>query len=127
MIIFWGLTGLTLICLLSRYNELLMLKKIQAGIYVSDQDVYINDLSLSLVIIFQFLLRIASIIVFLSWFRRAYGNLHRLGIKYLLQKELMAVWVWFIPIVWFYRPVQIMNEIWTETQKRIKDTIPKSV
>ena len=32
----------------------------------------------------------------------------------------MAVWTWFIPIISFFRPVQIMSEIWTETQEKIK-------
>ncbi len=32
----------------------------------------------------------------------------------------MAVWSWFIPIIVLFRPVQIMNEIWTETQEKIK-------
>lgn len=34
--------------------------------------------------------------------------------------ESMAVWAWFIPLIVFFRPVQIMYEIWTETQEKIK-------
>lgn len=65
-------------------------------------------------------LYVTSIVVFLNWFRRAYGNLHSVGIHNIKYKESMAVWAWFIPIIWFYRPVQIMNEIWIKTQERIK-------
>ncbi|MCO5263784.1 MAG: DUF4328 domain-containing protein [Lentimicrobium sp.] len=121
MTIFWILTGLTLIGLLSGYNELQILKKAQIGEYVSEQEANTSDLMQGILGLFQFGFYIASIVVFLNWFRRAYGNLHRAGINYLKHKESMAVWAWIIPIIWFYRPVQIMNEIWTETQLKIKN------
>ena len=120
MTIFGVLTGLTLIGLLAGYNELQILEKAQFGEYVSEQEANISDMMQGIIGLVQLGLYIASVVVFLNWFRRAYGNLHRVGINYLKHKESMAVWTWFIPIVWFYRPVQIMNEIWTETQGKIK-------
>ncbi|MFC4874671.1 DUF4328 domain-containing protein [Negadavirga shengliensis] len=122
--VFWVLTGLTLIGLLSGYNELQILKNAQIGEYVSEEEANISDLLQGIIGLVQFGLYIGSVVVFLNWFRRAYGNLHRAGITYIKHKESMAVWTWFIPIVWFYRPVQIMNEIWTETQEKIKSIRP---
>ena len=121
MTLFFILTGLTLIGLLSGYNELQILRKVQIGEYVSEQEASKSDLIQRILGLVQLGLYIASVIVFLNWFRRAYGNLHRMGIHDLKHRESMAVWAWFIPIVWFYRPVQIMNEIWTETQRKIKE------
>ena len=120
MIVFWVLIGLTLIGLLTGYNELQILKKAQIGEFVSEQEAETSDLIQQMLGLVLLGLYIASVVVFLNWFRRAYGNLHRMGIEYLKYKEPMAVWNWFIPIVWFYKPVQIMNEIWAETQERIK-------
>jgi len=120
MTVFGVLVGLTLIGLLADYNELYMLKKVQIGEYVSEQEANTSDLIQLTLGLVQFGLYITSVVVFLNWFRRAYGNLHRAGVN-LKHEESMAVWTWFIPIVWFYRPVQIMKEIWTLTQEKIKE------
>jgi hypothetical protein len=120
MIIFWVLTGLTLIAIISGYFELELLKNTQLGIYADESEVNASDLRQGIIGIFQIGIYIASVILFLNWFRRAYGNLYRVGITYLKHKESMAVWAWFIPIIVFFRPVYIMNEIWNETQEKIK-------
>jgi len=120
MIIFWILTGLTVIGIVSGYFELEILKNAQQGEFISDKEANASDIRQMIIGLLQTGLYIASIVVFLNWFRRAYGNLHRIGITYLKHKESMAVWSWFIPIIDLFRPVQIMNEIWTETQEKIK-------
>jgi hypothetical protein len=120
MIVFWVLIGLTVIGLFTGYNELQILKNAQIGEYISEQEANTSDLIQGIIGLLQLGIYIASVVLFLNWFRRAYGNLHRLGIKYLKQKESMAVWSWFIPFINLFRPVQIMNEIWTETQEKIK-------
>ena len=120
IIIFWILTGLTLIAIIFEYFELQLLKNFQIGIYVDESEANTSDLRQGIIEIVQIGVYIASIVLFLSWFRRAYGNLHRVGITYIKHKETVAVWTWFVPIVWFFRPVQIMNEIWTEIQEKIK-------
>lgn len=120
MVVFWILVGMTVIGVLSDYMELELLKAIQSGIALDQEEISANDLRQGVIAILQTGLYIASIIVFLQWFRRAYGNLHRLGINYLRHKESMAIWAWMIPIICVFRPVQIMNEIWKETQKGIK-------
>ncbi len=120
MIIFWILTGLTLIGIISGYFELEILKNAQRGEFISDEEANASDTRQMIIGILQTGLYITSIVVFLNWFRRAYGNLHRLGLTYLKHKESMAVWTWFIPIIVLFRPVQIMNEIWNGTQEKIK-------
>lgn len=120
MMIFWTLTGLTVIGLLTGYNELQILEKAQMGEYVSEEEANTSDLIQGILGLVQFGIYITSVVFFLNWFRRAYGNLHRLGISYIKHKESMAVWTWFIPFIVLFRPVQIMNEIWKETQEKIK-------
>lgn len=120
MLIFWILTGLTLIGIISGYFELELLKNAQLGIYADESEANASDLRQGIIGITQTGIYIASVVLFLNWFRRAYGNLHRFGATYLKHKESMAVWAWFIPIVFLFRPVQIMSEIWNETQEKIK-------
>lgn len=64
---------------------------------------------------------IVTVVVFLNWFRRAYGNLHRVGLQKMEHEESMAAWAWFIPVIFLFRPVQIMSEIWSKTQNVIKE------
>lgn len=120
IIVFWILIGLNAIGIISGYLELEILKNLQLGILVDDSTANANDMRQMVIGLLQTGLFIASIVVFLNWFRRSYGNLHRLGLKYLDHSESMAVWAWFIPLIVFFRPVQIMYEIWTETQEKIK-------
>lgn len=117
--IFWVLIVLTLIGVVSGYFELNLLNKFQQDIYVDNSEINANDLRQQIIGIGQTVIYIASVVVFLNWFRRSYGNLHRLGIS-LNNKESMTVWSWFIPIISLFKPVQIMSELWKETQNKIK-------
>ncbi len=124
MIIYWILTGLTVLGVVSGYYELELLKSVQFIGYIDESEANANDLRQGLIGILQFGIYIASIVFFLNWFRRAYGNLHRLGIGNLKHNEKMAILSWFIPVIFLFRPVQIMNEIWKETQEQIKKLDP---
>lgn len=54
-------------------------------------------------------------IFFIMWFRRAYFNLHQLKVPGLKYSEGWAAGSWFVPIIsWFY-PYQIMRDIWRGT------------
>ncbi len=104
----------------SDYLQLQLLYNASASFVIDESVAVANDLRQSVLGLIQIGLYIVTVVVFLNWFRRAYGNLHRLGITNLKHNETMAVWCWIIPIIWFFRPVQIMNEIWRETQLAIK-------
>jgi len=121
LIVFWVIVSVTVIAIVTSFQELAMLKKMQSGILVTDEEAATSDLIQGIIGLVQTALYIVSVVVFLNWFRRAYGNLHRLGISGLAHKENMALWSWFIPIISLFRPVQIMNEIWTKTQERIRN------
>jgi len=124
LVVFWILTGLSIIAIVSSYLQLELLKKAQLGEFITEDQANTNDLRQQVIGILQTILYIVSVIVFLNWFRRAYGNLLRLGIKGVNHKESMAIWSWIIPIISLFRPVQIMNEIWNKTQEKIKTYDP---
>ena len=118
--VFWALTGVTILGIVSGYWELQLLEKVQLSGFVDENEANASDLRQGVISLAQMGLYVASAVVFLRWFRRAYGNLHRIGINHLEHSESMALWSWFIPIIFLFRPVQIMNEIWDETQEKIK-------
>lgn len=109
---------LNIVGLISSYFEYLLLDKMNQGSLVSEDEILYNDLRQGIIGITQMIIYILTIVFFLNWFRRAYGNLHRIGIS-LNDKESMAIWYWFIPIVFLFKPVQIMREIWTKTLDKI--------
>ncbi len=122
--VFGALTIFILIGIWASYNELQLLKRVEMGEYISEQEAVISEMILGLIGLLQVGLYIASIVFFLNWFRRAYGNLHRMGTVHLQYKESMALWAWFIPIIFLFRPYEIMTEIWTKTQDNIKKFDP---
>lgn len=120
IIVFWIIVGIDVLALMSGYLELELLKEIKEGGIIDEDRANSSDLRQGVIGLLQTGIFIVSIIVFLNWFRRAYGNLHRIGIKNLKHSESWAVWSFFIPIIFLFRPVQIMSEIWRETQRKIK-------
>ncbi|MEL4307056.1 DUF4328 domain-containing protein [Joostella sp. CR20] len=121
--VFWSLMVLAVIGLVPGYLEIQLLKRAQLGDFISESEVNTSDAIQGVIGMLQFVIYIVSVVVFLNWFRRAYGNLHRLKVP-LDHKESMAVWTWFIPFIVLFRPVQIMNEIWSKTQAVIKKFNP---
>lgn len=118
IIVFGILIVITVIAVFSNYLELEILMKTKSGVFLDERETTINDLRQGIVALLQLGFYMASIVVFLKWFRRAYGNLHRLNVD-VKHTERMALWYWIIPILCLYRPVQIMNEIWKKTQEKI--------
>ena len=60
-----------------------------------------------------------SVIIFIRWFRRAYYNLHQ-KVEHLSFSEGWAAGCWFIPIINFFLPYQIMRELHVKTEKLLK-------
>lgn len=121
IIIFGIFTVLLVIGIVSGYFELVLLKSAQEGAYIDENTANANDMRQMIIGLVQTAMYLTSAIIFIRWFRRAYGNLHRLGISNIKYSETMAVWSWIIPIIVFFRPVQIMNEIWNKTQEKINE------
>jgi len=116
--IFWCICIANLLAVISGFYEFELLERIRLGEHFTDEEATMNDLSQGVIGLIQSALYIASIITFLNWFRRAYGNLHRIGVG-LEHNESMAVWSFFIPFVSLYRPYKIAKEILVETRKKI--------
>lgn len=67
----------------------------------------------------QNVLYLGTMIVFVGWFYRIYANLRKRGIEGVKYQDGVAIYVWVIPIVNLFRPVQMISEIINKLQKRI--------
>ena len=64
-------------------------------------------------------INILSLIAMILWFKRAYYNLHQ-KVTNLSYGVGWAVGCWFVPILNFIRPYEIMKELYVETDKLLK-------
>jgi len=119
LILFAALAGIDAISVGLNFYQNSVLKGYEVGEY---SDEYINNLDYATMFlgILQFICIITVIVLFIKWFRRAYGNLIRLEIK-MEYTENGAVWGYFIPFVNWVRPIKTMKEIYLKTQKAIKE------
>ncbi|MDX1943609.1 MAG: DUF4328 domain-containing protein [Saprospiraceae bacterium] len=118
VLIFWILLGISILSLISELLQLNLLNRFSGG-YYDDHSANVNDIRQGVIALLTFITIIFSIIFFIRWFRRAYYNLHKIGVKGLRYSEGWAAGCWFIPFINLMYPYQIMREIWIETQRAI--------
>jgi hypothetical protein len=114
IIVIWIILVLDVLSLISGYFQYDLLSTVANGGFISPVQATFNDLREQIIAVLYLLASIISAITFIQWFRRAYFNLH-LHIEYLLHPEGWAAGSWFVPIVSFYRPYQIMKELYEES------------
>lgn len=115
MLLIWIMMGLDVIALTSGYFQYELLQTAADGGDVSLETANANDLRERIIAIVQVIASIVSAIMFIRWFRRAYYNLHQLvdGLQF---DEGWAAGSWFVPILNWFRPFQIMKELFLETK-----------
>jgi hypothetical protein len=84
-----------------------------------------SDRRVMIISIIDVALRLGAIIAVISWFRRAYFNLH-LRFQNLTYKEGWAAGGWFVPFMSLIVPYQIFNDLFTNTKQFLeKFNIPE--
>ena len=78
-----------------------------------------NDRRVLIVGLFDIVVRIATIIAVILWFRRAYFNLH-LRFQNLTYSEGWAAGGWFVPFMSLVVPYQIFNDLFIQTKQFLK-------
>ena len=89
-----------------------ILQDLDAGVDVSADEVDASDVRTGIAYLGQSLTYIVTVIVFLTWFSRAYRNLPRLGLFALRYTPGWAIGSWFVPFLNLFRPKQIANDLW---------------
>ncbi len=108
--------ALDIISAISDYLEYNLLSIVVNGGLITEEEASSNDFRQMMVGILYSIVFITSGITFICWFRRAYYNLH-LKAEYLTYSEGWAAGGWFVPVLGWFRPYQIMRELFVETDK----------
>lgn len=103
------------IAIVAEAGQLSLLNRLTAGEDLSIETVEASDAFAGTSTGLQFLAYIVAAVVWVIWFRRAYSHIPRLTSQPLRFKAGWAIGGWFVPIMAFYRPKQIANDIWRAT------------
>jgi hypothetical protein len=101
-----------LIALGSDLSEWALLERVESGALLTESEADANDRRQAIVAGVQGAVFIVTAAFFIAWFYRAYRNLRALGATELRFGPRWAVGAWFVPILNFWRPKQIANDIW---------------
>ncbi len=112
----WVLLILHFFSLFFLYHHYLLVSEYKNALSIDIGLFTMSDFKLAIVRLLAFIASIISIILFLRWFRRAYYNLEQMN-QNLEYNNSEALWSWFIPFVNFFRPFQIMKELYSESKK----------
>jgi hypothetical protein len=107
-----------LISLFSSYLQYQLLTQLSKGVEIANYKLEQNDSREQLVGVVTLIVSIISAVTFIQWFRRAYFNLHSL-VPNLTYSEGWAAGSWFVPVIGFFRPYQIMVELYNKTIARL--------
>lgn len=112
IIVFAILFVLNIISIISDLLQYTMLQSIE-GFTIEEAES--NDIRQRIIAFITLGVYVLCYVFFILWFRRAYYNLHQV-VKYLEYTEGWAAGAWFVPIMNFFRPYQIMKELYVETE-----------
>ena len=101
--------------IISSSLQYVLLNDFLEGFYISDDELNLNDQRESFIGYLYLLVYLISIYFFISWFRRAYFNLHIL-VNNCAFSEGWAAGAWFVPIINLGRPMQIMKELYFKSK-----------
>jgi hypothetical protein len=111
-IAFAVLIGLDLVAVVSDYAQISLLQGIKDGLPFTHAETTANDLRVGIIAFLHFAALLTASIIFLTWIYRAHKNLVALGVNNLRCSPRWAVGYYFIPYFSFFRPFQVMKEIW---------------
>ena len=111
--IFLVLNGIaTIAAIVSTIMQIDLLQRIDSGIFVPNSDMLANDNRQLLIAQIGLGSLALAAVTFLIWLYRASKNLAPLGTQNQEYSPGWAVGYWFIPIVSFFVPYQVVKEIW---------------
>lgn len=116
----WVCLIVNLISLFSSYLQYELLTQLSNGVEISNYKLEQNDSREQLIGYVSLIVSIISAVTFIQWFRRAYFNLHSL-VPSLTFTEGWAAGSWFVPVIGFFRPYQIMIELYNKTIARLEE------
>ena len=93
------------------YTEMGLIDQIKSGETISISAASEHDTRALMIDIAFGASYLVTAVVFIMWMYRAMKNLEGLGYNSEYSPKDAVIW-WFIPLLWFWRPYQVMREIW---------------
>lgn len=100
------------VAIASTFLQIELLSRAMAGLRITEVEATANDARQGFIGIAQVVVHLTTVVLFLMWIHRAHRNLSALGARNLRFSSGWAVGYWFIPIMNFFRPYQVVKEIW---------------
>ena len=101
-----------------------LLENLRSGEQVTDPEIANNDLRVILIGSLTLAGYVAAAVVFIQWFHRAYENVDALRTGVRRHGTGWAIGGWFVPILWWWRPKQIANDLWASGAAEGEDASP---
>lgn len=118
--VFWALVVMNLIAIISGFFELELLNRIANGSF-TEQEANGNDIRQGIIGFIQTGLIIATIVMFLNWFRRGYANIDRAGLD-TEENDSWTIWGFVVPIISLYKPYKMMREMVDKMKAQIANS-----
>jgi len=116
ILLIWVVLGIQIISLISSIMQYNLLNSAGNGGYIPPGVAEANDMRERVIAWFFLTVFGVSAFTFISWFRRAYFNLHQ-KVTWLAYSDAWAAGGWFIPFINWFRPYKIMSELYVETRE----------
>lgn len=105
---------INLVKITSLFFQYQLLAMVQSGEVVTEQMATSNDTRQLVIEVMLLAIYLVSAVTFIMWFRRAYFNMH-MRVRSGNHAEGWAAGSWFVPVLSFFRPYNIMYEMWKES------------
>jgi uncharacterized membrane protein YeaQ/YmgE (transglycosylase-associated protein family) len=103
----------------SDIREITLIDKVLAGDFTTASQLISSDDRQAHISVLQLLLLAVTGIAFIRWFHAAYRNVASIKHAELGFKPGWAIGAWFVPILNFWRPKQIADEIWAGNEAEV--------
>jgi hypothetical protein len=120
MILLAAIVVLDAIAVVSDLEEIRVTNRLIEGELVTEDELDASGTRQDAIAAVQSLLYLATTVVFIRWFRRAYRNLAPLAAPHPRFKSWWTIGGWFIPIANLFRPKQILNDIWRGSDRELR-------
>lgn len=112
----WIMLGLEILNMVSSYMQINLLNSVN----ITEEAAEANDNREAIVGFLYAVGLLATAVVFLRWFRRAYFNL-RLKVQVLNEPDSWTLWAWIVPILSLFKPYQLMKEMYVKTRQYLEE------
>ena len=120
-IVFVLLILVGVIAIVSNFAQVSLLSRVIEGEWITWEEATANDDRQAMIAWAWLLVYVVAAIAFCMWIYRANKNLPALGARHLKYSPGWAVGWFFVPIFSFFRPFQVVTEIWKASSPKVTD------